>query len=284
MGKRLCSNSDTGAAVTTIPSSAFSIEKHGTLQRPRKVLYGPGNHRLDVKGCFRGKLTIKKKKTEQVIYVVGELSKPLLGLPAIEALILIWHLNTVQAQQEDVKAQYPTVFSGLGKLKEPYKIELEPDAVPYALSLPCRVPLPLRDKVQAELNCMEDMGVISKVTQPTPWCAGIVMVPKPRGKIPIWLCVDLNKWVRRERHILHSSRPHTWYACRGEGLHEAGCNLRLLANPIFRGELTPDNIHHPVPAICIQSPTIRDFVSPRAFPASYVTDVGGVCRGSMSCR
>lgn len=52
---------------------------------------------------------------------------------------------------------------------------------------------------------MEKLGVISKMTQPTPWCAGMVVVPKPRAKIPIRLCVDLtplNKWVRRERHIL----------------------------------------------------------------------------------
>ncbi|KAK0142411.1 hypothetical protein N1851_019855 [Merluccius polli] len=42
------------------------------------------------------------------------------------------------AGHEDFKAQFPTVFSGLGKLKEPYTIALEPDAVPYALvrSLP----------------------------------------------------------------------------------------------------------------------------------------------------
>lgn len=61
----------------------------------------------------------------------------------------------------------------------------------------------MRDKVQAELKRMEIMGVISKVTQPTPWCAGMVVVPKAQGKIR--LCVDLkhlNKWVRRERHIL----------------------------------------------------------------------------------
>lgn len=58
--------------------------------------------------------------------------------------------------------------------------------------------------VQAELKQMEEMGVISKVTQPTPWCAGMVVAPKAQpGKIR--LCVDLthlNKWMRRERHIL----------------------------------------------------------------------------------
>ncbi|KAL7851818.1 hypothetical protein SRHO_G00176030 [Serrasalmus rhombeus] len=201
---------DTGATVTAIPSSSYYAKSHGTLQSSRKVLYGPGNHKLEVEGLFKGKLSFDNKVTEQDIYVVGGLAKPLLGLPALKALALIKRVHVVQGQQEDFKALYPTVFSGLGKLKEPYKIELEPGAVPYALSTPRRVPLPLRDKVRAELNRMESMGVISKVTKPTPWCAGLVVAPKAQpGKLR--LCVDLthlNKWVRRERHILPAA-DHT---------------------------------------------------------------------------
>ena len=49
---------------------------------------------------------------------------------------------------------------------------------------------------------MEAMGVITRVEQPTDWCAGIVVVPKPNGSLQI--CVDLNESARRERHILPS--------------------------------------------------------------------------------
>ena len=52
---------------------------------------------------------------------------------------------------------------------------------------------------------MNKLGVISKVTEPTEWCAGMVVVPKPGGKVRI--CVDLTKLntkVCRERHILPS--------------------------------------------------------------------------------
>ena len=52
---------------------------------------------------------------------------------------------------------------------------------------------------------MEKLGVISKVTTPTEWCAGMVVVPKPNGTVRI--CVDLtklNQSVCRERHILPS--------------------------------------------------------------------------------
>ena len=34
-------------------------------------------------------------------------------------------------------------------------------------------------------------GVITEVTEPTEWCAGMVVVPKPNGKMRI--CVDLTK-------------------------------------------------------------------------------------------
>ena len=61
------------------------------------------------------------------------------------------------------------------------------------------------DKVNTELQRMEKMGVISCVSEPTDWCAGLVVVPKPNGRVRI--CVDLTKLnqnVRQEQHILPS--------------------------------------------------------------------------------
>jgi hypothetical protein len=74
---------------------------------------------------------------------------------------------------------------------------------PFALSVPRRVALPLRSKVKEELNRMEEMGVIACVEEPTEWCAGMVPLVKPTGKLCI--CVDmthLNDSVERERLIL----------------------------------------------------------------------------------
>ncbi|KAI4900638.1 hypothetical protein NFI96_030638 [Prochilodus magdalenae] len=47
------------------------------------------------------------------------------------------------------------------------------------------------DKVKQELSCMEGLGVICRVEEPTDWCAGIVVVPKKTGAVRI--CVDLTK-------------------------------------------------------------------------------------------
>ncbi len=71
----------------------------------------------------------------------------------------------------------------LGNLGDEYHIRLKEGAVPYCLYTPRNVPMLLRGKVKVELDKMESMGVISKVSEPTPWCAGLVVVPKKSGEV-----------------------------------------------------------------------------------------------------
>ena len=104
---------------------------------------------------------------------------------------------------ESWERKFPNVFQGLGTLSGDYHIQLKPDAQPFALFTPRHLPLPLRPKVAEELEKMEKAGIISKVTEPTPWCDGMVVVPKKSGNIRI--CVDLkplNLSVLREVHPL----------------------------------------------------------------------------------
>uniref|UniRef100_A0A3P8TBN5 ribonuclease H n=1 Tax=Amphiprion percula TaxID=161767 RepID=A0A3P8TBN5_AMPPE len=195
---------DTGADVTSIPDKLYRPERDGRLQKPTKKLLGPGNHPLKVKGCFGAQLEAKGRSMSQDVYLVSGLVQPLLSRPACEALGLVYRVDSVKESETDFRAAYRDVFQGLGMLKEPYHIELEQGAIPVALSAPRRVPLPLRDAVREELNRMEEMGVISKVTEPTEWCSGIVVIPRPAKKPPS-ICVDLtplNTAVKRERHIL----------------------------------------------------------------------------------
>ena len=129
------------------------------------------------------------------------LKNNLLGLPALTALKLVQRVESIYSSLADVKKEFPQVFSGLGNFGEPYTIKLKEDAKPYALYTPRNVPIPLRGKVLDELNRMESLGVISKVSDPTEWCAGMVVVPKKSGDVRI--CVDLkalNESVMRETH------------------------------------------------------------------------------------
>ena len=51
-------------------------------------------------------------------------------------------------------------------------IKLKPDVKPYALFTARNVSILLHEKVCDELERMESMGVIAKVTAPTQWCMG----------------------------------------------------------------------------------------------------------------
>ena len=54
--------------------------------------------------------------------------------------------------------------------------------------------------VKEELSHMEKLGVITKVSEPTDWCVGMVVVPKKNR-----ICIDLtnlNKCVKRERYLM----------------------------------------------------------------------------------
>ncbi|KAF7659394.1 hypothetical protein LDENG_00298780 [Lucifuga dentata] len=109
-----------------------------------------------------------KKGTMPECAGLGRLVKGLLGRSASVALGLVARVETISLHStESVKREFPKLFSGLGKLEGEYKIELKPGAKAFALSTPRRVPLPLLPKVKQELACMEDLGVISKVDQPT---------------------------------------------------------------------------------------------------------------------
>ncbi len=118
------------------------------------------------------------------VFVVQGLNTNLLGLPAITALQIIARVDATESESQNaIFKQFPKVFEGLGNLGEEFEVKLKTDANPHALFTPRNVPLPLRPQVQQELLRMESMGVISKVDEPTPWCAGMVPVPKTGGRV-----------------------------------------------------------------------------------------------------
>lgn len=78
---------------------------------------------------------------------------------------------------------------------------MQNDVRPYAPFTPRNVPILLQAKAKDEFNRMEQLGVIRKVTELTPWCAGMVVMPKKSSNVRI--CVDLkplNEGVLRETY------------------------------------------------------------------------------------
>lgn len=135
--------------------------------------------------------------TIQDVYVVKGLTRPLFGKPSIEALKVVVQSIT----SENILEKFPKLFKGLGKLEGMYTIILRDDAIPYTLTTPRRVSVPLLPNVER----IQSLGVITKIPEPTEWCAGTVVVPKQNGKVRI--CVDrtrLNQSVCRECYMLPS--------------------------------------------------------------------------------
>ena len=179
---------DTGAEVTAIREETYQALRGIHLMESTKMLYGPSHQPLNVLGQFRSMLSKGHMSSEQTIFVVKGLKMNLLGLPAITALQLISKVDATSSSQS-VKERFKSVLQGLGTIGDEYKIKLKEGAVPHAIHTARNIPIPLCAKVQEELDRMEKLGVISKVEEPTPWCAGMVVVPKKSGSIRI--CVDL---------------------------------------------------------------------------------------------
>ena len=199
-GKRIQFKLDTGAEVTAISENTYRTLGRIKLQQPTRSLLGPVGQSLTVLGQFTTKIALRKRSARQTIFVVRGLKNDLLGFPAIKSLHLLKKVDSMTTLKT-IRQRFANVFQGLGTLGEEYCIQLKPDSTPYSLCTPRNVPFPLRDKVKEELTRMESMGVISKVDAPTPWCAGMVVVPKKTGAVRI--CVDLkplNESVLREVH------------------------------------------------------------------------------------
>ena len=79
----------------------------------------------------------------QPVYVVKYMKNNLLGYPAIKALNLLSHVESIDKK---VVLQYSLLFSGLGTFAYDYKIQLKPNLKPF-LSTPRNIPLALRPKV-----------------------------------------------------------------------------------------------------------------------------------------
>ena len=196
---------DTGAEVTVISEDTHDSLGNPTLSPPPRSLKGPSNHTLPVKGFFSALLKCDHNETRQDVYVVKRLHQQLLGRPAIVALGLVVRTGAITTLLKWPMKDFPRLFKGLGSLDYPYTIQLRPGAIPFSQPVVRRVAIPLMQPVKQELERMERLRVIARVEQPTDWCAGMVVVQKPNGKVRI--CVDLtrlNESVRRERHPLPS--------------------------------------------------------------------------------
>jgi len=110
------------------------------------------------------------------------------------------HITTT----EQIVQDFPSIFNGEITTMEGelFTICLMEGAEPFCVKAPRSIPFAYREKLQKELDLLQQQGIIVPVTEVTEWCAPIVVTPK-KGTDRIRLCVDLsrlNRYVRRERY------------------------------------------------------------------------------------
>ena len=114
-------------------------------------------------------------------------------------------MNVTQKTPSDTLIdEFPSVFDDEIKTMEGevFHISLTENAHPFCVHTPRTTPFAYRDKLKTELDLLQAQGIIAPVTEPTDWCAPIVVAPK-KNSDKIRLCVDLshlNRYVKRERY------------------------------------------------------------------------------------
>ena len=100
---------DTGVKVTVVSATTWnSLTKPESLQPPETVLCSPDWTRLIVLGKTFLTITHKEIHSTQPVYVAENITNNLVGFPAIKALKLVSH---VQSVDYNIISQYPSLFT-----------------------------------------------------------------------------------------------------------------------------------------------------------------------------
>ena len=198
---------DTGAVVSIAPEYLYRKHLSQLPLKEARELRSYSGDKLDLLGEFTVTVEYNAHKYELPLVIVKGDKPALFGRNWLEKIKLDWE-NILSISKDNpvdrLEKKYPKLFDvGHGKINN-FKatIALQPGAQPvYRKARP--VPYELKRKVEAELDCLEQQGIIKKVKRSS-WAAPIVVVPKTDKSIRI--CgdykVSVNSHVRTEGYPL----------------------------------------------------------------------------------
>lgn len=197
---------DTGAQVNVLP---LKVLKNCNIKiKPSRVtLKTYTNARIPVVGKVELTGTVNNITRVTVFQVVDKTDVcAILGLKDLknfELVIRNANANVMSINKNTIYAEYKELFKGIGCVKiKPCHITLKENTIPQVSA--CRkIPFKLKAQVKEELDRMEKLNLITKVTEPTDWVNPITVVSKKNTNIRI--CLDpshLNKAIKREHFKL----------------------------------------------------------------------------------
>ncbi|XP_071477891.1 uncharacterized protein [Diadema antillarum] len=150
--------------------------------------------------------------SQQLLYITDAAGPAILGLPGCQTLgvVTINEIRDIPGRSlqdshpiksiKDLQELYPHQFDTIGNFKGEAILYLKEDATP-SIDPPRKCSVHIRDKLKAELDKMEQEGVIRKVQHYTEWCSSLTTSVKKDGSLRV--CLDpkrLNNALRRCPH------------------------------------------------------------------------------------
>lgn len=204
---------DTGSQVNIIPKqvlNSLGLSHMYDLKQTDQKLSAYNGNPLRSLGCFELNCSYKGQSQSLTFHVVETTSPPILGMRAclgfgLIKLVYSCNLDTTPDKSEpliasQIMSEFSEVFEGIGLFQGECSIHTDP-AVHPTVHPSRRVPLTLKDKLKNELEKMESLNIIRKVTEPTQWVSSLVVVGKPNGKLRVCLDPkDLNRAILRPHY------------------------------------------------------------------------------------
>jgi len=189
---------DSGADATIVSHDTYKHMHNAPALQPPDTAFCTLAGELHCLGWFEARTQYKEDiYTFQAYVVQGNTN--LLGRDVCHAMKLIVPApHVVNMVSSDVFGPIVKPMS-----VDPVKLTLCDDFVPYHISAPRKIPIPLQSAVAQELQWMLDNNIIRPVTEPVDWCAPISTPVKKNGQVRV--CVDLrqlNKYLKRPRYQL----------------------------------------------------------------------------------
>ena len=127
---------DIGADISVIPMNLFEQITPYSLTNTNARLRGATGSALNVRGKFEAMLTWRSKRCSTEIFAADNVRTPLLRRSTIKAFGLIHRVEVISTISVDIRTQYPSLFTSLGCMSEPYEIKIRDDATTYAITSP----------------------------------------------------------------------------------------------------------------------------------------------------
>ena len=182
---------DSGASVNIVSFSAVKVFGVDLQPCGTRVYAFNSSAPLPVIGKFSALIESKCSAVDAEFLVV-ESETSLLGYTTATELGILQIANAVSVEK-NVFQRYPSLFTGLGKMKNvEVKLHIDRNVSPVHQTHR-RIPCHQRKSLESCVESLLQQDIIEPAVGPTPLVPPVVLVPRPKQPGGVRLCVDMRE-------------------------------------------------------------------------------------------